>query len=347
MKHLSIALILCSFIPTTHAEQTEVSRLIETAIIKDAKPLERIHPRYPVTAARKGQEGWVKLSFVINKEGEVVEPIIEDSSGIKGFEKSAIRAIKQWKYDPAEQDGKVIEQCKSTVQLDFRLQGSLGVTSTFYRHYKKISAAIAKKDYQLAEQNLQKLKTKKLWNMHENDWFWLADSLLAFALKDPIRELNSVNRASNGAEKSIGKDNYLHILSRMFILQVEQQIYVQALATFEKIEKVKGAEKLVKQYTPVIQQINAAITSDKTLVRNTQINQRGHQTHQLSRNRFQISDVQGPLRELEIRCDNKRSRFTAEEDSIWNIPASWGQCNVFFKGEENTKFNIIELANKV
>lgn len=346
MQHkLSIlALTLCSF--PIWAEQVNTSRLIEAVTVVNAKPIERMHPRYPVRAARAGQEGWVKLSFVIDKQGNVVEPIIEDSSGIKGFEKEAIRALKQWKYNPAQQDGKTIEQCKSTVQLDFRLQGKGGVTRKFYSGYKKISAAIAEKDYQLAEQKLKELKDKKLWNMHENDWYWLADSLQAYALKDTQRELNSVKRASNAAEKSIGIDNYKHILSRMFVLQVQQQIYVDALATFEKMKKTKGAESLVEQYANTIEKIEEAIASDKALVRSTYINNRGHRSHQLSRNRFQITNVQGPLKELEIRCDNKRSRFTAGEESVWSIPASWGKCNVFFKGEEHTKFNIIELANQ-
>jgi TonB family protein len=346
MKHLLTVLLLSSFVLTTHAEQTEVSRLIETAIIKDAKPLERTHPRYPVTAARKSQEGWVKLSFVIDKDGDVVEPIIEDSSGIKGFEKAAMRAIKDWKYSPATQDGKPIEQCKSTVQLDFRLEGKSGVSRRFYQKYKKVSKAIEEKDFQLAEQILTELLEKKLWNTYENDWYWLADSLYANAIKDYKRELNSIERASNGGLRTVGEDNHIYILQRKFSLQVNHQLYSNALQTFKTLQNAQGVDKTPKTFASYANKIREIISSDDAMVRNAIIGDRGHVYHPLSRNRFQLSDVQGPLKELEIRCDNKRSRFTAVEDSIWKIPANWGQCNVFFKGKENTKFNIIELANQ-
>ncbi|MCF2947526.1 energy transducer TonB [Paraglaciecola aquimarina] len=338
-----LVLLSCSF--PAFAEQAEIARLIETTI--SAKPIERVPPKFPLRAAKQGQEGWVKMSFVIDKQGNVVEPIIEDSSGIKGFEKAAISAIKQWKYDPAIQDGKAIEQCKSTVQLDFRLQGKVGVTGKFYRKYKKINDAIAEKNYLLAEQLLNELLDKNLWNMYENDWYWLADAIYAKATNDKERELNSVSRASNGGEKTLGNDNYLYILQRKFSLQIQHQLYAYALKTYQQMQKVKGSEELIAQYTKYANNIKALISSDEILIRKASINERGHVNHQLTRNRFQLSNVQGPLKELEIRCDNKRSRYTAAEDSIWSIPANWGKCNVFFKGAENTKFNIVELANKV
>ncbi|NCT48373.1 MAG: TonB family protein, partial [Paraglaciecola sp.] len=65
---------------------------IETII--NAKPIERTPPKYPVDAARKSQEGWTRLSFVIDKEGNVVDPIIQDSSGVKSIDKEALKAIK-------------------------------------------------------------------------------------------------------------------------------------------------------------------------------------------------------------------------------------------------------------
>lgn len=341
-----LTLILCAF--PSFAEQDEIARLIETTTA--AKPIERVPPRYPVLAAKQGQEGWVKMSFVIDKQGNVVEPIVEDSSGIKRFENEAIRAIKKWKYDPAQQDGKNIEQCKTTVQLDFRLRRKNekggGVTKKFYRKYNEIFATIEQKDYPKAEQLLIALLEKKLWNMYENDWYWLADSLYANAINNPERELASVSRAIKGGKNTLGKDNYIYVLQRKFILQVQHQLYAGALDTFQRIRKVKGTEQIIEKYEPVETQIIATIASEKPMIRNAHIGERGHVYHKLSRNRFQLNDVQGPLKELEIRCDNHRSRFTAAEESIWKIPANWGKCTVFFKGEENTKFDIIELANQ-
>ena len=89
------------------------AELIESVI--PAQIIERKHPIYPRSAAMNGNEGWVKYSFVIDKDGRVVDPVVEDSSGIREFEKAGLKAIRQWQYTPAKRDGETIEQCRNSV----------------------------------------------------------------------------------------------------------------------------------------------------------------------------------------------------------------------------------------
>jgi TonB family protein len=76
---------------------------------------------FPIKAARRNQEGWVRFTYVITEEGKVIDPVVTDSSGERSFEKEALRAIKKWKFKPATQDGKPIQQCEQSVQFDFKL----------------------------------------------------------------------------------------------------------------------------------------------------------------------------------------------------------------------------------
>ena len=98
------------------------TQLLPTSVA--ATPLIRIEPRYPAALARAGREGWVQLSFVIAKDGSVIDPIIADSSGSRGFERAALSVVKKWQYSPAMVDGEAIEQCQNKVQLDFKLDTS-------------------------------------------------------------------------------------------------------------------------------------------------------------------------------------------------------------------------------
>ena len=50
------------------AKDDEVKRI---SAFTPAAPLERVDPKYPSSAARKGREGWVRLSYVIDEEGRV------------------------------------------------------------------------------------------------------------------------------------------------------------------------------------------------------------------------------------------------------------------------------------
>jgi TonB family protein len=125
MKSSLFALSLFSSFLTATPESLSSVELVETVI--PATALERQPPKFPVDAARNGNEGWVKLSFVVDENGAVVDPIIEDSSGIRDFEKASMRAIKKWQYSPAMRDGKNIEQCRNSVQLDFALDRGVKV----------------------------------------------------------------------------------------------------------------------------------------------------------------------------------------------------------------------------
>ena len=75
-----------------------------------------LHPNILPMLQKNGQEGWVQLSFVIDQQGNVLDPIVEDSSGVKSLEKAVRIAIKNWKFDPAKRNGAAIEQCQMTVQ---------------------------------------------------------------------------------------------------------------------------------------------------------------------------------------------------------------------------------------
>ena len=54
---------------------------------------------------------------------------------------------------------------------------------------------------------------------------------------------------------------------------------------------------------------------------------------------------QGELDEIHT-CANKRTHTTVAKDTDWIIPAFWGQCTVFVKGNEYSQFKLIELPNK-
>jgi protein TonB len=87
----------------------------------EAKPIVQIKPLYPIDAARKGIEGWVKLSFSIDKTGSVTNIEILDSSPKRTFDRSARKALKGWRYQAKFVNGAPVIQDNLQVQLDFSL----------------------------------------------------------------------------------------------------------------------------------------------------------------------------------------------------------------------------------
>jgi protein TonB len=87
-----------------------------------ARPVVQIPPKYPINAAQKGIEGWVKLTFNINKRGEVTHIKVIDSTPKRVFDKAAKQALKKWKYRAKKENGVTMEQQNLMIQLDFTME---------------------------------------------------------------------------------------------------------------------------------------------------------------------------------------------------------------------------------
>ncbi len=87
----------------------------------NASPIVQVQPQYPIEAARKGIEGWVKLSFSIDKTGSVTQIRVLDASPARVFDRQAKNALKRWRYKAKFVNGAPVIQDNLRVQLDFSL----------------------------------------------------------------------------------------------------------------------------------------------------------------------------------------------------------------------------------
>ena len=90
-----------------------------------ASPIVRVPPKYPVTAARDGIEGWVELSFSIDKTGRVFDAKVVQAEPKRLFNKAALKALKRWKYKPTIENGNAQIQQGQSVVLEFNLEQGL------------------------------------------------------------------------------------------------------------------------------------------------------------------------------------------------------------------------------
>jgi TonB family protein len=78
-------------------------------------------PQYPVRALDRGIEGWVDLEFTIGADGVPRDVTITDGSHESFFRGEAIRAVEQWRFEPREFHGRVIEQ-RSYARIRFAVE---------------------------------------------------------------------------------------------------------------------------------------------------------------------------------------------------------------------------------
>ncbi|TRO96553.1 energy transducer TonB [Glycocaulis profundi] len=86
---------------------------------RDAQPLVRIPPQYPMRAAERGLEGECEFTFDVTPEGNPTNiRITRCSNSI--FERDTIRAVERWRYEPRVEDG--VAQWRRGVVSSFNFQ---------------------------------------------------------------------------------------------------------------------------------------------------------------------------------------------------------------------------------
>ena len=85
------------------------------------KRVKVVPPRYPQDALEDGLQGWVDVSFLVSSEGSVTDARVEGAEPRNRFDRAALAAVKQWKYEPrAEGVPEYTQRLKARVQ--FQLQ---------------------------------------------------------------------------------------------------------------------------------------------------------------------------------------------------------------------------------
>ena len=87
---------------------------------RDARVVRQVPPEFPTQAARKRQQGWVELEFTIGTDGKVKNVAVVKSQPARVFDREAIRAMQQWTFEPALQNGQPIETRKRR-RMEFTL----------------------------------------------------------------------------------------------------------------------------------------------------------------------------------------------------------------------------------
>ncbi|MGJ8693219.1 MAG: M56 family metallopeptidase [Thalassotalea sp.] len=92
-------------------------------IFKSAEIINLVDPKYPSSAQRKKVEQDLLVNFSISKDGLVKNIQIEKKNKSSYFKNSIIKAMEQWRFQPAQENGKPVESTMSKI-FSFNLSHS-------------------------------------------------------------------------------------------------------------------------------------------------------------------------------------------------------------------------------
>ena len=340
--------LLAVLAATSSAAQEPDSVSAETYI--KARPIERSAPSFPVDALSRGQEGWVMVSFIISPEGEVEEPMIEDSSGVPSLERAALQAVRKWRYSAALRNGTPVEQSMTKTRIVFELDGGRkGASPQFVKKYRAVAQLIDNGEFAAVPALLEDMESSGRVNLYEDAFFWWLKYVYLEKTKsaDTKQMIDDLRSAIGYEEDYLPADQFVVAAARLYALEVKTADLSHARSTFERLRDSKTARRS-KQYTPVIEalspsymQIEQLIAGNTVLIAPGEIGNHDYWVHDLLRRSFSLGKINGRVDVVDVRCERGTKRYDSfPNDAVWQVPKSWGLCGVYIKGEPGTTFTF-------
>lgn len=101
-------------------QNSQQTNVVSAASLKRVR---MVSPSYPDAARKRGVEGWVELAFTVQTNGTVDQVEVRNASPADVFDDAAIRAVRQWRFEPVEKNGERVEQ-RAMVRLKFSQQAA-------------------------------------------------------------------------------------------------------------------------------------------------------------------------------------------------------------------------------
>lgn len=96
-----------------------IAQLTEQSI--DIQLAFKVLPVYPVAARKSKQQGSIVLSYKVNMAGAVTDIKVLKASPKRVFDKSARRALRQWKYAIGAVDNKTLDNARYEIEFVYKL----------------------------------------------------------------------------------------------------------------------------------------------------------------------------------------------------------------------------------
>lgn len=318
----------------------------DTDIVALDQPL----PEFPGGNIRSGQEGWVRLAYMVSADGRALEPIIVDSSGGAGFELEAKRVVPAWRFEASG-----TEHPNNLVDLRFEIyRGRDAATSNFIRRYRRIVTHLHHEENDVARKQVDAAYELGGWNLYESVMLWLMIGRVEGVEGKTTQKLESYRRALGISNRqSLWGEDKSELLRKIFELELEHGQYAAASATLARLRQEPDNGEALELLTEKIAELERAMAADDDwIARGTLYNAcdcdegRPVWTYRPARRVFSFDNLDDGVDRYEARCAAGRVSAAIEPAETVSLPAEWGRCRVFVFGSDGASFDFREHAVK-
>ena len=315
----------------------------------EAVAIEQKAPGYPGGSVRRGQEGWVRMSYVVTPGGQAIDPVILNSSGGSGFENEARQVMPDWRFEPGDVELPYnIANIRSEIN-----RGRDAATSNFIRRTKRILIHLHNEEVVEARKQADAAYEMGGWNLYESTMLWLMLGRVDGAENNSAGKLEMYSRALEmGNSTAIPSDDRVELLEKIFLLQSHFQQYAAALVTRGRLEDVRGNEEAMERTAERAREMEQKLAGDdvttaKATIYNPCDCDEGEPLwHYVpARRTFSFANANGNVERFEARCEGQRISGDFEPEKTWTLAPEWGFCRIIVFGSDGATFDFLEYPH--
>ncbi|TLU66326.1 energy transducer TonB [Thalassotalea litorea] len=311
-----------------------------------AMPHAKVGPIYPIYYARKKKEGWVDLTFSVEKDGSISNVLVTNDSGGAQFVTEAIKAINRWKYKPALEFKQPVQSNIHNQRLTFKFDRDKKIREKVYEFYMQGLEFIEAHDRDGMDEIYEQINDLNFRKYGEKDFADVYTLNYASHIDDSDLYLSTLKNIELVSIIVTFPDLWAELAMEKVKLLAEDHKLAEALSLLNHIEAENSKTIEQTRLLSSREQLNQYIESDIDLVIDGKTNKLGIWQHHLARNHFAITNLEGKLESLDIRCDNTRRLIDIDGNSEWQIPKKWRNCVLYFQSEKSAQFTLIEFATR-
>lgn len=340
MRRISIALLILAAHGVLSAQEIEVQAFSTPRSIEAKLPL------YPTRELVRGEEGLVRVDFMVNTDGTAFDPFVADHVGSEGFLEAALAALDETRFQPAMRGGEPIVGSASILYRFEMEEQSQGASETFSGLYRNFQRASRNEDGERMDDALANLERHGAKNRYENAFLDLARYQHALLFGSEIEQMQYLRGAlstSSMPDDPVYLDaDVARELRRLLLpLQMRNNYFSEALDTYALMQ-AEGDEEAVSFFADAITKVKALEFDETEYSLPLRIGASGDVGVQLFKHSIAVTGGTGALIEMSLRCEQHYIAFEIERDIYYEVPDEWGDCSAQIVGDTGAEFVLLQ-----
>ncbi len=157
---------------------------------------------------------------------------------------------------------------------------------------------------------------------------------------DALENIVLFDIVEDKSERVLDDDAAVGMVVTLLELLLKNGRYSEFISYYEAFRKMNP--KMNEIFSDAFASVNVLRSGKQAFAQNIMIDDRGFSEFDLFKRIFYFDTHIGKLKEVKLRCDTKFFKLSRNDQLEYQIPESWGDCNVQILGDPGTNVTLMQ-----